>query len=146
MSFRELLYDALNTQLEERIPFLFTAISDFHEHSLTENSVLINEMAAAAGFSSKLDPLVLQCIQTVPKSNENDDYMISCLLMVFVAVTIPKLAKSEASIYKVINHLIDFFAGKKSFPQINLFFLFLFYISRLTWTDTATTSTALLWR
>ena len=106
LSFRDMLYDALNTQLQERIPFLYTAISDFHEHGLPEQSLLINEMASAAGFSSRLDPLIVQCIQSLPKSEiEIDDYIISCLLMVFVAVSIPKLAKSEASIYKVCSKL-----------------------------------------
>ena len=100
LSFRQLLYEAVNTQLEERIPFLFTTISDFHEHSLPEQSMLINEMASAAGFSSRLDPLLLQCIQSLPKQDVGDEYLVSCLLMVFVAVSIPKLAKSEASIYK----------------------------------------------
>ena len=57
-------------------------------------------MASAAGFSSRLDPLLLQCIQSLPKQDVGDEYLVSCLLMVFVAVSIPKLAKSEASIYK----------------------------------------------
>jgi len=102
LSFRQLLYDALNTQLSERIPFLYTAISDFHEHSLPDHqSLLINEMASAAGFPSRLDPMIIQCIQTLPRVEmEIDDYQISCLLMVFVAVSIPRLAKSESSIYK----------------------------------------------
>ena len=55
LSFRQLLYDALNTQLSERIPFLYTAISDFHEHSLPDHHQLINEMASAAGFPSRYD-------------------------------------------------------------------------------------------
>merc|ERR1719400_2416580 len=71
-----------------------------HEHSLPEQSMLINEMASAAGFSSRLDPLLLQCIQSLPKQDVGDEYLVSCLLMVFVAVSIPKLAKSEAFIYK----------------------------------------------
>ena len=29
--------------------------------------MLINEMAAAAGFQNKLDPLLMQCIQGLPK-------------------------------------------------------------------------------
>ena len=44
-----------------------------------------------------------------------DEYLTSCLLMVFVAVSIPKLAKSESSMYQaqleVItenNHFIQF--------------------------------------
>lgn len=58
-------------------------------------------MASAAGFSSKLDPLLIQCIQSIPKQDNEDEYLVSCLLMVFVAVSIPKLARSESSQYKV---------------------------------------------
>ncbi len=33
LSFRQLLYEALNSQLEERIPFLYGTIRDVHEHN-----------------------------------------------------------------------------------------------------------------
>ncbi len=33
LSFRQLLYEALNDQLKERIPFLFSTIQDLHDHS-----------------------------------------------------------------------------------------------------------------
>jgi hypothetical protein len=42
LSFRELLREALNAQLEERIPFLYSTIEDFHEHaSLPEQTALV---------------------------------------------------------------------------------------------------------
>ncbi len=42
LSFRELLREALNAQLEERIPFLHSTIKDFHDHaSLPEQSTLV---------------------------------------------------------------------------------------------------------
>ena len=37
----------------------------------------------------------------LPKQEFDDEYIVSCLLMVFVAVSIPKLAKSESSQFKV---------------------------------------------
>ncbi|XP_040573731.1 membrane-associated protein Hem [Lepeophtheirus salmonis] len=98
LSFRELLYEAVNAQLEERIPFLYSTIQDFHQHSPPEQSLLVNEMASAAGFTSKLDPLLLQQLANLPRTDE--EYLSSCLLMVFVAISIPKLAKSESSTYK----------------------------------------------
>ncbi len=33
LSFRQLLYGALNSQLGERIPFLYGTIKDVHEHN-----------------------------------------------------------------------------------------------------------------
>jgi NCK-associated protein 1 len=58
-------------------------------------------MASAAGFASHIDPLLLQSIQALPKQEFDDEYLCACLLMVFVAVTIPKLARSESSLFKV---------------------------------------------
>ena len=34
------------------------------------------------------------------KIETEDEYLASCLLMVFVAVSIPKLAKSDSSMYQ----------------------------------------------
>ena len=34
LSFRELLYSALNSRLEERIPFLYGTIEDLYDNSL----------------------------------------------------------------------------------------------------------------
>ena len=53
------------------------------------------------GFTNKLDPLLMKCVQSLPKQEYDDEYIVSCLLMVFVAVSIPKLAKSESSQFKV---------------------------------------------
>ena len=50
LSFKQLIDDSLNAQLDERIPFLYSTISDVHEHSLPDQSLLINEMASAAGI------------------------------------------------------------------------------------------------
>ena len=102
LCFKELIDESLNMQLEERIPFLYSTISDVHEHSLPDQSMIINEMAISAGFNNKLDPLLINCIQSLPKQEFDDElYITSCLLMVFVAVSIPKLAKSDSSQFKV---------------------------------------------
>eukprot|EP00094_Tigriopus_californicus_P005705 TCALIF_05499-PA protein Name:"Similar to Hem Membrane-associated protein Hem (Drosophila melanogaster)" AED:0.06 eAED:0.06 QI:71/0.83/0.85/1/0.83/0.85/7/245/1120 len=96
LSFRELLYEALNAQLEERIPFLFSTIEDVHKHTVPEQSLIINEMASAAGFVSQIDPLLLQTVQALPKIDFENDYVESCLLMVFVA---PHLDSHENNIH-----------------------------------------------
>ena len=63
--------------------------------------MVIIEMAASAGFDNKLDPFLIHCIQSLPKQEFDDEYIVSCLLMVFVAVSVPKLAKSDSSQFKV---------------------------------------------
>jgi NCK-associated protein 1 len=87
--------------LEERIPFLTSSIKDFHCHAGSPHeSSLVAELACASGYSSKVDPSLLTTLRQTPKSETDDEYLTSCLLMVFVAVSIPKLAKSESSTYQ----------------------------------------------
>jgi len=100
LCFRELIQDALSDQLEERIPFLTSSIQDFHEHASPHESSLVAEMACAAGYNSKVDPALLNTLRQQPKGETEDEYLTSCLLMVFVAVSIPKLARSESSSYQ----------------------------------------------
>ena len=86
---------------------LYSASLDIHimiifSHcSSDQQSTLVNEMASAAGFASQIDPLLLQTLQSLPKSDFEEEYLVSCLLMVFVAVSVPKLARSESSFYRV---------------------------------------------
>lgn len=101
LCFRELIQDALSSQLEERIPFLTSSIKDFHCHAGSPHeSSLVAELACASGYNSKVDPALLTTLRQTPKSETDDEYLTSCLLMVFVAVSIPKLARSESSTYQ----------------------------------------------
>ena len=80
---------------------------------------MVAELACASGYSSKVlsdkmhhmhthfsfdqcqvDPSLLTTLRQTPKSETDDEYLTSCLLMVFVAVSIPKLARSESSTYQ----------------------------------------------
>lgn len=76
LSFRQLLYEALSAQLEERIPFLFSTIQDVHSHSQPEQAPAINEMASAAGLPSNIDPLLLQTLQALPKQDLKEEYLV----------------------------------------------------------------------
>ena len=60
LCFRELIQDALSTQLEERIPFLTSSNKHFHCHAGSPHeSSLVAELACASGYSSKVDPALL---------------------------------------------------------------------------------------
>ena len=54
-------------------------------------------------FTNKILEVIMQMflILGLPKQEFDDEYIVSCLLMVFVAVSIPKSAKSESSQFKV---------------------------------------------
>merc|ERR1712029_170616 len=89
--------------LEERIPFLTSSIKDFHCHAGSPHeSSLVAELASACGYSSKVDPNLLTTLRQTPtpKGESDEEYLTSCLLMVFIAVSIPKLARSESSSYQ----------------------------------------------
>ena len=57
-------------------------------------------MASAAGMPCDIDPALCAALRSQKTEIGEDDYNIACLLMVFVAVAIPKLARSEMSVYK----------------------------------------------
>ncbi|XP_070532704.1 nck-associated protein 1-like [Ptychodera flava] len=101
LAFRSLAQDALSDVLSRRIPFLHSSIVDFREHvPAGKETEIINEMASAAGLACDIDPALVSALKQQKSENVEDDYRISCLLMVFVAVAMPVLAKSEASFYK----------------------------------------------
>ncbi|XP_078331819.1 nck-associated protein 1-like isoform X4 [Crassostrea virginica] len=120
LSFRSLSQDALLDVLEDRIPFLMASVQDMqHFVPNMKDTKVVNEMASAAGLSCDIDPLLISALRSQKnepskeykdserKSTSSDtevanesDYELACLLMVFVAVSIPTLAKKEASVFK----------------------------------------------
>lgn len=103
LSFRSLAQEALLDVLELRIPYLLSSIKDFQQHMpVGQDSMIVNEMASAAGLSCDIDPALCAALRAQKPTQEigENDYNIACLLMVFVAVAIPKLARAEMSIYK----------------------------------------------
>ncbi|XP_077986054.1 nck-associated protein 1-like [Glandiceps talaboti] len=101
LAFRSLAQEALSDVLSRRIPFLQGAIVDFCEHIPSgKETEIVNEMASAAGLPCDIDPALVSALKQQQSDNAEDDYRISCLLMVFIAVAIPSLARSEATFYK----------------------------------------------
>lgn len=101
LSFRNLTQIALVDVLEQRIPFLLSSIKDFQDHLPGGDPLkLVSEMASAAGVSCKVDPTLATVLRLQKPENEENEHLISCLLMVFVAVSIPRLARNESSFYR----------------------------------------------
>jgi len=57
-------------------------------------------MASAAGLSCDIDPALCAALRSQKTESGEDDYNTACLMMVFVAVAIPKLARSDFAFYK----------------------------------------------
>ncbi|KAG1685800.1 Membrane-associated protein Hem [Nymphon striatum] len=110
--FKTLTQEALNDVLGDRIPFLLSSIVDFKHHISNGDSMIVTDMASAAGLSCKVDPALVNALRSqksvlivlfynaAKELGGEDEYMVACLLMVFVSVSLPKLARSEGSFYK----------------------------------------------
>ncbi|XP_064603762.1 membrane-associated protein Hem-like isoform X2 [Liolophura sinensis] len=102
LSFRDLAQEALLDVLEVRIPFLMGSVKDL-QHSVptsSKDSLVVSEMASSAGLACNVDPILCNALRSQKPQHGEDEYIIACLLMVFVAVSIPKLARSESSVYR----------------------------------------------
>lgn len=111
LCFQKLVQDALNDVLENRIPFLLSSIKDFkHQVADTEafseiqidvtKNQIVNEMASATGLPSRIDPALTAALRVQKNDMGEDEYEIACLMMVFIAVSLPRLARMESSSYR----------------------------------------------
>lgn len=108
LSFHALCQEALQDVLDERIPFLMGSIRDLQQHvPATKDNMpahvkqqIVNDMAAASGLYCPVDPTLCAALRAQKNEFTDDAYTIACLLMVFVAVSLPKLARSESSYFR----------------------------------------------
>ncbi|XP_039285471.1 membrane-associated protein Hem [Nilaparvata lugens] len=100
LSFRQLAQSALVDVLEQRIPFLLSSILDFRHHAPAGDVMAVSEMASGAGLLCKVDPTLAAALRNHKSDTDEDEHLLACLLMVFVAVSIPKLARNDNSFYR----------------------------------------------
>lgn len=101
LSFRQLAQSSLTDVLEERIPFLLSSIYDFRHHLPSGDPMkIVSEMTSAAGLPCKVDPALVNALKLQKPEIDGEEHLLVCLLMVFVAVSIPRLARSETSFYR----------------------------------------------
>ena len=108
LSFRQLAQEALEDVLEDRIPFLMASIKDLQHFVPSAKDMkvkhaigkVVNEMSSASGLTCDVDPTLINALRQQKTERKENEYEIACLLMVFVAVAIPKLARQDSSVYK----------------------------------------------
>ncbi|ROT82853.1 Membrane-associated protein Hem [Penaeus vannamei] len=100
LCFRQLAQEALADILDNRIPFLMSSIADFKHHVPNGDTMLVNEMSSAAGHPCEVDPALVNVLRSHKNEVPDEEFIITCLLMVFVAVSIPKLARMDNTVYK----------------------------------------------
>ncbi|CAL1535110.1 unnamed protein product [Lymnaea stagnalis] len=106
LAFRSLCQGALNEVLDRRVPYLLSSIKDLHHHEpVGREFMIVHELASSAGEKCPIDPVLWNILRNMKSSStekgpNKEDYTIACLLLVFVAVSIPKLSQSDLSTYK----------------------------------------------
>ncbi|XP_067880679.1 nck-associated protein 1-like [Heterodontus francisci] len=104
LNFRSMAQEALQDVLYDHIPFLMGSIqilSDIISPSTDiKDKLTIYELTSAAGASCQVDPaLVIALSNQKNEISPEEDYRLTNLLMVYVAVSLPSLASDPMSFY-----------------------------------------------
>uniref|UniRef100_A0A8C8F0T5 Nck-associated protein 1 n=2 Tax=Oncorhynchus TaxID=8016 RepID=A0A8C8F0T5_ONCTS len=126
LSFRSLAQEALRDVLSCHIPFLVSSVEDFKDHipRETDMKVAMNvyELSSAAGLPCEIDPALVVALSSQKSENisPEEEYKIACLLMVFVAVSMPTLASNVMSQYSpaIEGHCNNIHCLAKAINQI----------------------------
>jgi len=122
LQLKSLIEEALQDVLHKRMPFLMITLEDFYSQYKTttfsndpQHHLLINEMISSTGTSTIIDSTLCQALinqknsinntnnsdQISSTNNESEEYILSCLIMVYIAVALPRLARLESTKYIV---------------------------------------------
>uniref|UniRef100_A0A8C9YV53 Nck-associated protein 1 n=1 Tax=Sander lucioperca TaxID=283035 RepID=A0A8C9YV53_SANLU len=111
LSFRSLAQEALRDVLSCHIPFLVSSVA-----------MNVYELSSAAGLPCEIDPALVVALACVCAENisPEEEYKIACLLMVFVAVSLPTLASNVMSQYSpaIEGHCNNIHCLAKAINQI----------------------------
>ncbi|VDK88818.1 unnamed protein product [Litomosoides sigmodontis] len=100
LSFRSLLHAALNDVLKRRLPFLLSIVNDLRDTANEHNLLVLSELCMTVGISTDVDVALVHAIRAQMKQTEPDEhYTLSCLLLVFIALSLPRLALTQSSRY-----------------------------------------------
>ncbi|KAM6994069.1 nck-associated protein 1-like [Passerculus sandwichensis] len=105
LSFRAMAQQGLREVFSQHCPFLMGPIECLADVVTPDTDIQVTlsifELASAAGVPCEVDPALVTALaghRTEAVSPE-EDYKVSCLLLVFVAVSLPLLAADPASLY-----------------------------------------------
>ncbi|XP_051865533.1 nck-associated protein 1-like [Pristis pectinata] len=104
LTFRSMAQEALHDVLSGHIPFLMGSmkiLSDIASLATNRKDMLaIYELTSAAGAPCQVDPALVTALSNQKNENPSEEeYRLTCLLMVYVAVSLPSLAYDPMSIY-----------------------------------------------
>ncbi|XP_041454886.1 nck-associated protein 1-like isoform X2 [Lytechinus variegatus] len=107
LAFKSLTQEALSDVLARRVPFLYSAIIDFKEHvrAAGQDAIIVDTLANSVGLSCNVDPALVSALRSEKEIDPESDYTLSCLLMVFIAVSLRTLARQEGTVYHPVYDL-----------------------------------------
>uniref|UniRef100_A0A8C7TYB2 Nck-associated protein 1 n=1 Tax=Oncorhynchus mykiss TaxID=8022 RepID=A0A8C7TYB2_ONCMY len=124
LSFRSLAQEALRDVLSCHIPFLVSSVEDFKDHIPRETDMKVRDTGLHFWIISIIDPpdgVNGHLLSLVTENiSPEEEYKIACLLMVFVAVSMPTLASNVMSQYSpaIQGHCNNIHCLAKAINQI----------------------------
>uniref|UniRef100_A0A670Z313 NCK associated protein 1 like n=1 Tax=Pseudonaja textilis TaxID=8673 RepID=A0A670Z313_PSETE len=103
--FRSMAQEGLQEVFSNHCPFLMGPIQYLKEFVNPEMDIKVTlsifELATAAGLTCDIDPALVSALSNLKKdsSSPEEDYKTACLLLVFIAVSLPLLISDPSSIY-----------------------------------------------
>ncbi|XP_041806501.1 nck-associated protein 1-like [Chelmon rostratus] len=105
LSFRSMTQDCLKDILLKHCPYLMGPLVCLRDFISTEDDIKVTlsifELASAAGLACDIDPALVTAISNMHTDNTSidEEYKLSCLLLVYIAVCLPTLALDPNSFY-----------------------------------------------
>ncbi|KAG7281772.1 hypothetical protein CRUP_037053 [Coryphaenoides rupestris] len=105
LSFKAMAHDSLKDVLQKHCPYLMGPIESLRDFMSTEADMKVTlnvfELASAAGFTCDIDPALVSAIGSMrtDKISVDEEYRQTCLLLVYIGVSLPALALDPNSMY-----------------------------------------------
>ncbi|CAG07078.1 unnamed protein product, partial [Tetraodon nigroviridis] len=105
LTFRSMAKDCLNDILHQHCPYLMGPIKclrdDIHSEEDIKVTLSVYELASAAGFQCDIDTTLTAAIGSMQTDNSSPDeeYRLFCLLLLYIAVSLPTLASDPNSLF-----------------------------------------------
>ncbi|XP_073863163.1 nck-associated protein 1-like isoform X4 [Macaca fascicularis] len=107
LSFRAMAQEGLREVFSSHCPFLMGPIECLKEFVTPDTDIKVTlsifELASAAGVGCDIDPALVAAIANLKAdtSSPEEEYKVACLLLIFLAVSLPFLATDPSSFYSI---------------------------------------------
>uniref|UniRef100_A0A672IVZ5 NCK associated protein 1 like n=1 Tax=Salarias fasciatus TaxID=181472 RepID=A0A672IVZ5_SALFA len=105
LSFRAMTQDCLKDILDKHCPYMMRSVESLRDFVSPEADIQVTlnvfELASAAGLTCNIDPALVAAIGSMQTDNTSmdEEYKLSCLLLVYIAVSLPTMALDPNSLY-----------------------------------------------